>query len=84
MIRENSDKKCYKYHNKSDTRECEHIENLIIYSSKSTINPRNTSDIEEYLEYKSRPKYSPVNMIEYNKKCEVDERKNEHTAIIWS
>lgn len=84
VIRKDSDKKSNKNHNKSYPSECEHIEDLIIYSGKITINPGNTPNIEEHLENECIPKYSLVNMIEYNEECEIDERKNEHRAIIWS
>ncbi len=84
MIGEDSDKKSDKNHNKSHPCKSEHIENLIICTSIVIINPSDASHIEECFEYECRPKYPLVNMVEYDKKCEVDEWKKEHRVIIWS
>jgi hypothetical protein len=46
------------------------------------INPIETSDIEHTLNKSGYPKYFPMDLIEDDEECEVDEWKKEHTSSI--
>jgi hypothetical protein len=84
LIDKNSYKKSNKNNSKANTCKGEYIEWLVGNKGEFFINPIETSDIEHTLNKSGYPKYFPMDLIEDDEECEVDEWKKEHTSSIWS